>query len=40
VVGVPGCLFCHKNLFIAVFATRAGAQEAIQKWGLSAWPEP
>jgi uncharacterized UPF0160 family protein len=38
VVGVPGCLFCHKNLFIAVFATRAGAQEAIQKWGLSAWP--
>jgi len=34
VVGVAGARFCHKNRFIAVFATREGALEAMQKWGL------
>jgi uncharacterized UPF0160 family protein len=35
VVGVPGAKFCHKNRFIAVFASRASALEAIDKWGLA-----
>jgi uncharacterized UPF0160 family protein len=34
VVGVAGAKFCHKNLFIAVFDTRAAALEAIAKWSL------
>jgi uncharacterized UPF0160 family protein len=34
VVGVPGAKFCHKNLFIAVFESRASALSAIVKWGL------
>ena len=34
VVGVVGARFCHKNRFIAVFDTRAGAVEALEKWGL------
>jgi uncharacterized UPF0160 family protein len=38
VVGVAGARFCHKNRFIAVFATRAGALEAIAKWGLATRP--
>lgn len=36
VVGVAGARFCHKNLFIAVFDSRAAALDAIAKWGLSA----
>jgi uncharacterized UPF0160 family protein len=35
VIGVKGARFCHKNRFIAVFDTRAGAVEAMEKWGLS-----
>jgi uncharacterized UPF0160 family protein len=38
VVGVPGAKFCHKNRFIAVFATRESAELAIAKWGLAARP--
>lgn len=34
VVGVPGSLFCHKNRFIAVFASREAAVEALQRWQL------
>lgn len=34
VVGVEGARFCHKNLFIAVFATRAAAVAAIETWQL------
>ncbi|MCB9675885.1 MAG: MYG1 family protein [Alphaproteobacteria bacterium] len=34
VTGVPGSVFCHKNLFIAVFRTRDAAVEALQKHGL------
>jgi uncharacterized UPF0160 family protein len=30
VCGIPGARFCHKNLFIAVFATRYGALEALR----------
>ncbi len=33
-VGVPGAKFCHKNRFIAVFATEAVARAAIARWGL------
>ena len=35
VVGVPGAKFCHKNCFIAVFASRDAALAAIEKWGLA-----
>ncbi len=35
VVGVPGAKFCHKNRFIAVFASRDAALQAIAKWGLA-----
>jgi uncharacterized UPF0160 family protein len=35
VVGVPGAKFCHKNRFIAVFASRDAALGAIAKWGLA-----
>jgi len=35
VIGVEGAKFCHKNRFIAVFATRAAAESAIEKWGLA-----
>ena len=38
VIGVEGAKFCHKNLFIAVFATREAAELAISKWGLSLRP--
>jgi uncharacterized UPF0160 family protein len=31
VTGIPGSVFCHKNRFIAVFATREGALAAIRK---------
>jgi len=34
VTEVEGSLFCHKNRFIAVFATRAAALEALERWGL------
>lgn len=34
VTGVPGSLFCHKNRFIAVFATRDAAIEALERHGL------
>jgi uncharacterized UPF0160 family protein len=37
-VGVPGATFCHKNLFIAVFSSRAAAEAAIEKWGLASRP--
>ncbi len=33
VTGVPGSVFCHKNLFIAVFRTREGAVEALTRTG-------
>jgi len=32
--GVPGAKFCHKNRFIAVFKTRAGALQALEQAGL------
>jgi len=32
--GVQGARFCHKNRFIAVFATREAAEEAMQRAGL------
>jgi len=35
VIGVPDARFCHKNLFIAVFGSRASAERAIAKWGLA-----
>lgn len=35
VVGVLGAKFCHKNRFIAVFASRDAALAAIDKWGLA-----
>jgi uncharacterized UPF0160 family protein len=35
VVGVPDARFCHKNLFIAVFGSRASALAAIERWGLA-----
>jgi len=38
VVGVPDAKFCHKNLFIAVFGSRASALAAIDKWGLAGGP--
>jgi uncharacterized UPF0160 family protein len=38
VVGVPGASFCHKNRFIAVFKTRQGALDALEKWDLMRRP--
>lgn len=37
--GVPGSVFCHKNRFIAVFQTREGVIEALERFGLWA-PRP
>jgi uncharacterized UPF0160 family protein len=34
VVGVPGARFCHKNRFLAVFATRESALESLRRWNL------
>lgn len=34
VVGVAGSKFCHKNRFLAVFATEAAARAAIARWEL------
>lgn len=34
VTGIPGSIFCHKNRFIAVFATRDGALAALQHMGM------
>jgi uncharacterized UPF0160 family protein len=34
--GEPGALFCHKNRFIAVFRTQAGALSALDRFGLLA----
>lgn len=34
--GEPGALFCHKNRFIAVFRTQAGALSALKRFGLLA----
>ena len=34
VTGVEGSVFCHKNLFIAVFKTREAALSALEKHGL------
>jgi uncharacterized UPF0160 family protein len=36
--GVPGAVFCHKNRFIAVFKSKEGAIEALQRAGLYAAP--
>jgi uncharacterized UPF0160 family protein len=33
VSGIPGAKFCHKNLFIAVFDSRAGAEAALRTTG-------
>jgi len=38
VIGVAGAKFCHKNRFIAVFASEAAARAAISKWGLDRPP--
>jgi len=38
VTGVEGSLFCHKNLFIAVFATREAAVAVLERWGLMRRP--
>jgi uncharacterized UPF0160 family protein len=37
VTGVRGASFCHKNRFIAVFSSREGALEALDRAGLSQW---
>jgi uncharacterized UPF0160 family protein len=34
VVGVAGAKFCHKNRFVAVFASEQAARAAITQWGL------
>jgi uncharacterized UPF0160 family protein len=34
VTGVPGSIFCHKNRFIAVFANREAAEQALLRGGL------
>ncbi|MBX2798521.1 MAG: MYG1 family protein [Myxococcales bacterium] len=34
VTGISGSVFCHKNRFIAVFRTREGAVQAIEKYDL------
>jgi uncharacterized UPF0160 family protein len=39
VVGVEGAKFCHKNRFIAVFASAAAARAAITEWGLDSGGE-
>lgn len=36
VTGVLGARFCHKNRFVAVFATRDGALAAMRRYGLGA----
>jgi uncharacterized UPF0160 family protein len=36
--GVPGAVFCHKNRFIAVFKTREGLYEAMERAGLLSGP--
>jgi uncharacterized UPF0160 family protein len=38
VVGVAGAKFCHKNRFIAAFASEASARAAITRWGLDRAP--
>jgi len=38
VTGVPGSKFCHKNRFIAVFATREAAVATLERWGLMRRP--
>lgn len=38
VVGVAGAKFCHKNRFLAVFASEAAASAAIRKWNLDRAP--
>ena len=38
-VGVEGAKFCHKNRFIAVFASEAAARAAITEWGLDSGGE-
>lgn len=38
VVGVPGATFCHKNRFVAVFASEAAARAAIARWRLDQLP--
>lgn len=38
VVGVDGAKFCHKNRFLAVFASEAAARAAIRQWGLDHAP--
>ncbi|MCA9573916.1 MAG: MYG1 family protein [Polyangiales bacterium] len=35
VTGVPGAIFCHKNRFIAVFASREVAFATLSRWGLT-----
>jgi uncharacterized UPF0160 family protein len=39
VTGVPGARFCHKNRFVAVFATRDGALAAMRRFGLGGLDE-
>ncbi|MCC6781439.1 MAG: MYG1 family protein [Planctomycetes bacterium] len=39
VTGVPGARFCHKNRFVAVFATRDGALAAMRSFGLGGLDE-
>lgn len=39
VVGVDGAKFCHKNRFMAVFASEAAARAAITEWGLDSGGE-
>jgi len=38
VVGVDGAKFCHKNRFIAGFASEAAARAAIAEWRLDRAP--
>jgi uncharacterized UPF0160 family protein len=38
VVGVAGAKFCHKNRFLAVFASETAARAAILKWNLDRIP--
>ncbi len=38
VTGVPGSIFCHKNRFIAAFATREAAERALRSAAL--WDAP
>ena len=32
IVGLPGCIFCHKNLFIAIFDSLETSLSALKKW--------